>query len=582
MKDTISPITLEIMGNSILSVAEEMGVILVKTAYSTNIKERKDASTAIFDGKGRMIAQAEHVPMHLGSMRSVVTEILKKYQIHTIQPGDMFITNDPYTGGGTHLPDITMVEPVFVEGKIVAFVANIAHHSDIGGKVPGSTSSDAESIFQEGIRIPLIKICRQGQIVEETIEFILNNTRTPEERRGDLYAQISCNKAGTKRMIEIINKYGKEKFAKYTDGLLDYAENLMRAGIKKLPDGEYSFEDYLDDDGVELNKPVPIKVKITIEGDKAIVDFDGTSPQVKGPLNLVLSGTLTTVFYCFKAIAGPTIFANEGIYRVIEVKTPKNSIVNCSTPAPVGVRIDTAQRIADVIFGALAKAAPDRVIAACNSSVTSAIFSGVNPKNNNYFVYLETIAGGSGAHHENDGLSGVQVHMTNTSNLPVEALEREYPILVESYKFAQDSGGPGFHRGGLGLERRFRMLGDNLSFTGLGERHKFSPWGISGGGSGHPGSFWIQKDGRNKEKLNSKVSNINLQKDDVIIVITPGAGGYGNPMERPIDKVLQDVKEGKVSIESAKKDYGVIINEEQLDVDLEATEKYRNNINPIS
>lgn len=574
-KNEISPITLEIMGNLILSVAEEMGVILVKTAYSTNIKERKDASTAIFDGKGRMIAQAEHVPMHLGSMLSVVTEILKKFPVDTIEPGDMFITNDPYTGGGTHLPDITMVEPVFVEGKIAAFVANIAHHSDIGGKVPGSTSADAESIFQEGIRIPLVKICRKGEIVDESIEFILNNTRTAEERKGDLFAQISCNKAGTKRMKEVINKYGVEKFSLYTDGLLNYAENLMRVGIKNLPDGEYSFEDYLDDDGVDLNKPVPIKVKITIKDDKAIVDFEGSSPQVKGPLNLVLSGTLTTVFYCFKAIAGPTIFANEGIYRAIQVKAPENSIVNCSTPAPVGVRIDAAQRIADVIFGALAKATPERVIAACNSSVTSAIFSGVNPETNNYFVYLETIAGGSGAHQKNDGLSGVQVHMTNTSNLPVEALEREYPIMVETYKFAEDSGGPGYHRGGLGLERQFRMLGNNLNYTGLGERHVFSPWGISGGKNGAPGSFWLEKNGQDKEKLNSKVSDISLKKDDLITVHTPGAGGYGNPMDRPVEKVLQDVKEGKVSVTSAKHDYGVIISRDLEAVDLEATKKYR-------
>ncbi|GGB39244.1 hydantoinase B/oxoprolinase family protein [Virgibacillus dakarensis] len=575
MENNISPITLEIMGNLILSVAEEMGVTLVKTAYSTNIKERKDASTAVFDMKGRMIAQAEHVPMHLGSMLSVVTEVLKKFPISSIKEGDMFITNDPYTGGGTHLPDITMVEPVFYNGEITAFVANIAHHSDIGGKVPGSTSSDANSIFQEGIRIPLVKICKNGSIVNETMEFILNNTRTPEERKGDLYAQISCNKAGTKRMRDVINKYGKYKFSTYTDGLINYAENLMRMGIKKLPDGEYSFEDYLDDDGVELNKPVPIKVNIIIENNRAIVDFTGTSPQVKGPLNLVLSGTLTTVFYCFKALAGQSIFSNEGIYRAIEVVAPDNSIVNCSPPAPVGVRIDAAQRIADVVFGALAKAAPDRVIAACNSSVTSAIFSGVNPETDKYFVYLETIAGGSGAHKNNDGLSGVQVHMTNTSNLPIEALEREYPIMVESYNFAPDSGGPGLYRGGLGLKRQFRMLGDNLLFTGLGERHVFSPWGIAGGKNGSSGSFWLKRANSEIKKLNSKISDIELDKEDQITIFTPGAGGYGNPLFRDVEKVFQDVKEGKVSVASARDDYGVILTDDVKEVDSEATTRVR-------
>lgn len=574
MKRNIDPITLEIMGNLLLSVAEEMGVTLVKTAYSTNIKERKDASTAIFDAKGRMIAQAEHVPMHLGSMLSVVTEVLKKFPLETIQSGDMFITNDPYAGGGTHLPDITMVEPVFIENNLVAFVANIAHHSDIGGKVPGSTSADANSIFQEGTRIPLIRICRDGEVVQETMEFIMINSRTSEERHGDLIAQISCNKAGTKRMIEVINQYGTEYFTACTDALLDYAEELMRAGIRSLPNGSYSFEDYLDDDGIDLERRVPIRATITIEDGTATVDFTGTSPQVKGPLNVVFSGTLTTVFYCFKAIAGQNIFANQGIYRALKVTAPENSLVNCSLPAPVGVRVDTAQRIADVIFGALAKIAPDKVIAACNSSVTSAIFSGVNPNTSNYFVYLETIAGGSGAHSHGDGLSGVQVHMTNTSNLPVEALEREYPILVESYRLSKDSGGAGRYRGGLGIQREFRMLTDNLNYTGLGERHKLSPWGISGGKNGAPGSFWLTREGGKSEKIKSKISDLILNKEDLITVHTPGSGGYGNPLERPIDLVIKDVREGKVSIEAARNDYGVALTDD-LRVDINLTKELR-------
>lgn len=575
----IDPITLEIVGNLLLSVAEEMGVTLVKTAYSTNIKERKDASTAIFDAKGRMIAQAEHVPMHLGSMLSVVTEVLKKFPVETIKPGDMFITNDPYAGGGTHLPDITMVEPVFIQEELVAFVANIAHHSDIGGKVPGSTSADANSIFQEGTRIPLVRICKKGEVIQETLEFIMINSRTAEERNGDLFAQISCNKAGTKRMIEVISQYGTEYFAQCTDALLDYAEDLMRAGIRSLPNGTYSFEDFLDDDGIDLDRRVPIKATITINNDEAEVDFTGTSPQVSGPLNVVLSGTLTTVFYCFKAIAGQTIFANQGIYRALHVKAPENSLVNCSSPAPVGVRVDTAQRVADVIFGALAKAAPEKVLAACNSSVTSAIFSGKNPDTDNYFVYLETIAGGSGAHSKADGLSGVQVHMTNTSNLPIEALEREYPILVESYKLAKDSGGPGRYRGGLGIQREFRMLADDLKYTGLGERHKLSPWGIASGKNGAPGSFWLQRVGKEKEKIKSKISDLTLNKEDLITVYTPGAGGHGNPHERSIELVLKDVKEGKVSRESAYRDYGVIINEKQ-EVDFVSTHKLRENAVP--
>jgi N-methylhydantoinase B len=576
----IDPITLEIVGNLLLSVAEEMGVTLVKTAYSTNIKERKDCSTALFDGKGQMIAQAEYVPMHLGSMLGVVTEVLKKFPAQSLRPGDMFITNDPYAGGGTHLPDITMVSPVFIDDRLVAFVANIAHHSDIGGMVPGSVSANSDNIYQEGLRIPLGRICRAGELVQETYDYIILNTRTPVERSGDLDAQIASNIAGAKRMGEVVRKYGADYFAECTDALLDYAEHLMRAGIRTLPEGTYTFEDYLDDAGANSDTPIPIRAAITIEDGMAKVDFTGTSPQVPGPLNMTYSGLLTTAFYCFKAVAGQSIFANQGIYRALQVTAPEGSIVNCKLPVPVGQRIDTAQRVVDVILGALAQVAPERVLAACNSVVTSAIFSGTNPKTDNYFVYLETIAGGSGAHSRGDGLSGVQVHMTNTSNLPVEALEREYPVLVERYQLRADSGGAGRFRGGLGIQRDFRILNDGMSYTGLGDRHKFSPWGLEGGKSGSPGSFRMSQNGGELEQLGSKISGIMLNKEDLVSVCSPGSGGYGNPHERPAELVLKDVREGKVSLESAQEDYGVVLvnSSAGLQIDEKATAELRNGV----
>ncbi|MFB0840895.1 hydantoinase B/oxoprolinase family protein [Paenibacillus oleatilyticus] len=555
----IDPITLEIVGNLLLSVAEEMGVTLVKTAYSTNIKERKDCSTALFDAKGRMIAQAEYVPMHLGSMLGVVGEVLKKFPVQSLRPGDMFVTNDPYAGGGTHLPDITMVSPVFLEDRLVAFVANIAHHSDIGGMVPGSVSAHSDNIYQEGLRIPLGRICRAGELVQETYDYIILNTRTPVERSGDLDAQIASNIAGAKRMAEVVHKYGPDDFAECTDALLDYAEQLMRAGIRTLPEGTYTFEDYLDDAGANSDTPIPIRAAITIEDGTAKVDFTGTSPQVPGPLNMTYSGLLTTAFYCFKAVAGQSIFANHGIYRALQVTAPEGTIVNCKLPVPVGQRIDTAQRVVDVILGALAQVAPERVLAACNSVVTSAIFSGTNPKTGTYFVYLETIAGGAGAHSRGDGLSGVQVHMTNTSNLPVEALEREYPVLVERYQLRTDSGGAGRFRGGLGIQRDFRILSDGMSYTGLGDRHKFAPWGLEGGKSGSPGSFWVSLNGGEPERLGSKISGISLNKEDLVRVCSPGSGGYGNPYDRPAESVLKDVREGKVSRQAAEDDYGVVL-----------------------
>ncbi|WP_391560477.1 hydantoinase B/oxoprolinase family protein [Robertmurraya sp.] len=577
MVNQVDPITLEIVGNLLLSVAEEMGITLVKTAFSTNIKERKDCSTAVFDAKGNMTAQAEYVPMHLGSMLDVVNEVLKRYPTDSIYPGDMFVTNDPYSGGGTHLPDITMVAPVFEADKLVGFVANIAHHSDIGGMVPGSVSPDSTTIYQEGLRIPLVKICSKGELVRESYDFITLNTRTPVERQGDLDAQIASNKAGVRRLQEVVEKYGVDYFEACTDALLDYAEELMRAGIRSLPNGTYTFEDYLDDAGTHSQDPVLIRAQITIDESNAIVDFEGTSPQVPGPLNMVYSGLVTTIFYCFKAVAGQNVFSNQGIYRPLTVKAPKGSIVNCTLPVPVGQRIDTSQRVVDVILGALSKVAPERVLAACNSVVTSAIFSGTNPNTDNYFVYLETIAGGSGAHAFGDGLSGVQVHMTNTSNLPVEALEREYPILIEKYALRTDSGGAGLHRGGLGIQRDYRILTDGLSYTGLGDRHKFAPWGINGGKEGSPGIFSFAKNGKEEIKLSSKVSELPLNKGDVIRVSSPGSGGFGSPFERNPELVLFDVIDQKVSVEKALEDYGVsiIYNNGTYSIDIEETKKNR-------
>ncbi|MEW5719656.1 MAG: hydantoinase B/oxoprolinase family protein, partial [Chloroflexota bacterium] len=465
----IDPVTLEVLSNRLLAVTEEISVALIRTSYSTNIKERRDCSTCVFDAAGRMIAQAEQIPMHLGSLLGVVQAVLKKYPADQLTPGDMFVTNDPYSGGGTHLPDITMVAPVFVESTLIGFVANIAHHADMGGKVPGSSSGDATSIFQEGLRIPLVRICRNDELLHDVVEFVMLNSRTPEEREGDLGAQVAANRVGIRRLIQVVEHYGIERYNQAVSALLDHAEAMMRASIRTLPSGVYSFTDYMDDDGVNLGVPVPISIKVTIDGDHAEVDFTGSSAQVAGPINVTLNGAWATVFYCFKALVGPTIPSNHGIYRPLRLIAPEASVVNCRPPAPVGGRVDTCQRIADTFFGAMASAAPSRVIAASNSSVTTATFSGVHPETGQFYVYLETIAGGQGAHAAGDGLSGVQVHMTNTSNLPIEALEREYPLLVERYALRTDSGGAGKYRGGLGIQRDIRALHDGVTFSGFAD-----------------------------------------------------------------------------------------------------------------
>lgn len=552
----IDAITLEIVANMLLCVAEEMGATLIKTAYSTNIKERKDCSTAVFDGRGNLIAQAEHVPMHLGSMLGVCEATIKKFDETEIHEGDIFITNDPYSGGGTHLPDFAVLSPVFSDGRLVAFAANIAHHSDIGGSVPGSSPADATSIFQEGIRIPICHLANGGVINHDVMDFLTLNTRTPVERKGDLNAQIAANMVGTKRLAEVIKKFGTEDFIACTDAMLDYAQEMMRVGISSLKNGVYTFEDELDDAGANHPLPVPICCQIKIEDGMAYVSFDGTGDQVPGPINLTFQGLLTAVFYCFKSVVGENIFANNGISRVLKVTAPVGSIVNCQSPAPVSCRIDTAQRVVDAIMGALSKVAPDRVIAASNGACTSTIFSGTNDRTGKFFVYLETIGGGSGASCISDGASGVQVHMTNTSNLPIESLESEYPIMVERYCLRRDSGGAGEYRGGCGIERSFRMLGDKITCSLLqGERHRIAPWGLFGGHDGGLGAFYLDHEGREQKHLASKLSGIVLERDDVLTVCTPGAGGYGDPGKRDKKRIAMDITRGKVSEYAAEKDY---------------------------
>ncbi len=552
----IDPVIIEIVGNLFQSIAEEMGFVLIRSAYSSNIKERRDCSTAVFDSEGKMVAQAEHIPMHLGSMLTIIEEVFKKYPKDTLKKGDMFIANDPYTGGGTHLPDITVAAPVFSGNKLIAWVANIAHHSDVGGKVPGSTSGDAVSIFQEGIRIPPVKFCEEGIIIKEIRDIILINCRTPWERTGDLNAQVAANKAGIRRLLGAYKKYG-DNFEIYMDGLLNYTEKRLKAGVKKVKNGVYNFKDYMDDDGV-ANKRIPIEVSIIVKNDHISFDFSKSSKQVDGPINLTMNGLLATVFFSLKALIDPDIPSNFGIYKVFDIIAPKGLILNSVTPAPVGERIDTGMRVVDVIMGAMAEAIPHRVIAACNSSCTTATFSGIDPRTNEFFVYLETIGGGLGASRDLDGVNGVQVHLTNTSNLPIEALEIEYPLMVERYSLIKDSGGAGKHRGGLGIRRNIRTLAENITFSSLADRQEIAPWGLKKGKPGRGGAYY-RITPEESIKLGSKISDVKLNKGDIISVQTPGSGGYGDPREREREAVIRDIVEGKISRESAEKDYKIKI-----------------------
>lgn len=558
----IDGILLEVIGNTFMSIAEEMGAVLVKSAYSTNIKERKDCSCALFDAAGNTIAQAEHIPMHLGSMLGLIGEIKRHFKLEEIKPGDMFIANDPYNGGGTHLPDIAVASPVFYDGEIVAFVANIAHHNDVGGRVPGSNAADSDSIYAEGIRIPTVKIFREGELDKDILNLILLNCRVRHIRLGDLNAQFACNKKGVQRMEDVCTKYGKETVALCMEELLDYSERKIRMALSAIPNGSHEFEDYLDSDGLGSD-PIKLNVKVAIKDEDIELDFTDNPDQVKGAINLPLSALRASVYYAIRSIVDPSLPSNGGYYRAIHIKSRPGCILGCTEPAACAGRSDTAQRVADMIFGAMSEVVPHQVIAGSNSSITGVYFGGVSPDTGEYYVYMETFGGGSGARFNKDGLSCVQVHMSNTSNLPIESMEVEFPYMVERYELVTDSGGPGKYRGGLSMSKDIRVLGHDSEFTIKADRQKVPPYGLFGGKPGLPGLITIYPDTDEARTVDSKKSGNLLKANGVLRCQMPGAGGYGNPLERSRELLIKDLEEGYVSPESAMRDYGMT--QEELD-----------------
>lgn len=575
----IDTVTVEVVRNLLMSIAEETYGIIVRSAYSTNMKERRDVCTAVIDPDGSSVAQVESLAALLGSMLSVVPNIYEKFGRENVKPGDMFIANDPYHGGGNHLPDVVIAAPAFAGDKLVGWIANIAHHSDIGGKVPGSTSGDADSIFQEGLRIPVIRIREGGQLLDSVMDLLLDNTRVPQEREGDLTAQMSANLIGVQRIQEAYARYGDVLIGCMHE-LVTYSERRVRAVVSTLPDGEYCYTDYVDGCGDKYPDPLPIQVKVTIAGDDLTVDFTGTASQIKAPINVPYPCTKAAVFFSVKALMGDDIPANEGINRAIRIIAPKGCIVNPTEPSPIGAQIDCQQRIPDAIFGALASVFPDRVVTAGNGACTTTILAGDGAiGTDSVFIFHEVIAGGSGASLRYDGLSGVQVNMTNTSNMPIEATEMEFTkILARRYELMEDTGGPGELRGGLGIQRELEVLQDDVLYTGLGDRHRFHPWGLAGGKEGASGAFYrVSAADGSIAKMGHKTTSLPLRKGDVIRVITPGAGGYGSPKRRPAEKVLQDVMEKKVSLQAAREEYGVVIRSDggHLEIDWPATQELR-------
>ena len=552
----LDPITLEIISNGLRSITDETFIALTKSSYSTNIKERRDHSTAICDIEGRLIVQAENsLPIHLASMCGLMGNLLAKYKLEKIEDGDLFVANDPHVAGGTHLPDINLAMPVFTEGKLTAFVCNIAHHADVGGMAPGSMAGGMSEIYQEGLRIPVVRLFRRGELQEDLFELLLLNVRIPEERRGDYYAQIASCRLGRRRLLEAYETYSVKTINAAFQDIVSRTEQRMREAIASIPDGTYNFEDMMDDDGLGT-VDIPIKVRIDVAGERVKFDFSGTSPQVAGNINVTLNATQAAVAYCLKALLDPEIPNNQGVLDVCEIECPSGSLLNCAPPAPVAARANTSQRIIDVIIGALADALPDAVVGAANGANTTAVFSGVDPATGKDYLYLETLGGGFGGRNDRDGKDGVQVHITNTSNLPVEVIEMEYPLRVLSYGLVEDSGGAGTYRGGMGLRREITPVGHDCIFNGAGERFRHAPWGVFGGADGGRGRFLHTHPNSSEEQLEIKPSGIVLKEGAKILVETPGSGGYGAPDQRSKADIETDRRSGKFSDAYLKRHYG--------------------------
>ncbi|HEV2733013.1 MAG TPA: hydantoinase B/oxoprolinase family protein [Terriglobales bacterium] len=534
------PIELEIFKNIFHSIAEEMGAALRRTAFSPNIKERRDYSCAVFCSKGEVIAMGDHMPVHLGSMPMSVQAAVEAF---ALEPGDIAMLNDPFRGG-THLPDITLVAPVYIPrprprraGNSPDFyVASRAHHADVGGAYPGSMGLCRE-IYQEGLRIPPVRLMRGGKMDRDILALLLNNVRTPDEREGDIGAQIAACHTGAERLREVCARYRLQRTHQAARELLDYSEAMMRAFLEQVPPGVYRAEDFLDNDGIS-RKPINLAVTITFERSRGrgrsgrtstvTVDFTGSDPQVEGSVNAVEAITYSACFYVFRCLLREDVPATAGLMRPIRVIAPQGTVVNARPPAAVaGGNVETSQRIVDVLLRALAQAVPDRIPAAASGTMNNLTIGGIDPRTGESFAYYETIAGGMGARPGKPGVSGVHTHMTNSLNTPAEALEHAYPLRVRRYSLRPGSGGDGQHRGGDGIVREIELLAD-AEVTLLAERRTRGPWGLSGGKDGAPGKAFVVRQDGSTEDLPGKF-NVRLHKGERIRIESPGGGGWGKP-----------------------------------------------------
>jgi N-methylhydantoinase B len=555
----VDPITFEVIRNALVAATDEMVLALRKSAYSTNIKTRSDFSCAFFDAQLRSVAQGFAQPVHLGSMAEQIPRAVVEYGAANIGPGDVIVTNDPFPSG-VHLNDVNLVSPVYVDGELLGYVANLAHHVDVGGGAPASIGAFRE-VFQEGVIIPPVKIVEAGRIVPDIFKLVLAQIRSKHETAGDLRAQIAANNTGVRRLQALVERHGRDTITTTMNELLDYTERRTRAELASLPHGVFEAEGSVDTDGYS-DDPVRLRARIEISGDGVVFDLAGSDPQRRAPVNSTFAQTFSACAYALKCLIDPDLPVNDGFYRLVRVDAPVGTVTNCTWPSPVVGGWETQTRLVDVIFRALLPALPDRLPAGTKAMMCHAGFGGVDPRTGEYYCFLETFGGGYGARAASDGPDAVQTHGQNTENAPVEETELNYPVRVQRLSLVEDSEGPGRFRGGLGLRKDY-LFDRPTTFTVLADRTKAGPWGAMGGAAGRVAEYLLVRDGE-ELRLPAKTT-LELQPGDVISYRTCGGGGYGPPEERDPQRVLRDVVEGKISAERAREIYRVEIHDGRVD-----------------
>lgn len=569
----IDQVTMQVIRYAMEQIADEMGYTLVRTARSTIIKEIMDITCAVFDERGRTIAQAHHAPMLLTGFEITMERLLEKFRPEDLADGDVIVSNDPYLGG-QHIMDCQTFAPVFHEGKLVGFVGSIAHQSDMGGAAPGGVAGGMTEIYQEGLRLPMLKLYRGYRENSDVFQVLEANIRVPDRTIGDIKAQAACNFVGVRRLKEVFAKYGADTVQEATGMLMDYSEKRIREGLKAIPDGVYTGVDFVDDDGL-TDQPIKIQVNLRKLGDEVAVDFKGTSPQVGGNTNCPVATTHAGVYYTIIGVVDPLVPANSGCYRPVRVEVEYGTVLNPRPPAAVAARTNTAQKIVEAMLKALAQALPTKVVAGSHAQISTCGFSGYDARNvNGRFVYTEIQGGGAGARPDADAREGQDSHLARFMNTPIEAAEIEFPVRVEKYEFITDSAGAGKFRGSMGLRKDIRFLCDNVSFARYGDRQEFAPFGLFGGREGARGRFILNPGTAGEVRLKSKgLSKLNY--GDLLSLRLPAGGGYGDPREREISRVRQDVLDRKVSVEVAREAYGVVIDPVTVLVDEQATAELR-------